>query len=221
MNIKDVIKMSAGNKCYPIRMEIAGEFAMFSRPDTGSEKTSYASPTFSAVKGIIESILYLPDTVNIIPIKVEICKPIQYQKWSFNYNGILRKSDLINNENSCQIRFLILRDVCYKIYATVVNSGKEPLNEKYKNINHAHSFQEQFNRRIKNCRSYRTPCLGMSEFLPSYVGEFREDSKPCEDINFKIPSMLFSCFDQFCHGEYNPTFAQNVNIEKGILNYVK
>ncbi len=44
-------------KPYPIQMEISGPTAMWTRPDTGSSPVSYVAPTFSAVKGIFESVL--------------------------------------------------------------------------------------------------------------------------------------------------------------------
>ena len=44
-------------KPYPIQLEISGPTAMWTRPDTGSSPVSYVAPTFSAVKGIFESVL--------------------------------------------------------------------------------------------------------------------------------------------------------------------
>jgi len=44
-------------KPYPIQLEISGATAMWTRPDTGSSPVSYVAPTFSAVKGIFESVL--------------------------------------------------------------------------------------------------------------------------------------------------------------------
>jgi CRISPR-associated protein Cas5d len=44
-------------KPYSIQLEISGPTAMWTRPDTGSSPVSYVAPTFSAVKGIFESVL--------------------------------------------------------------------------------------------------------------------------------------------------------------------
>ena len=44
-------------KPYPIQLEISGPTALWTRPDTGSSPVSYVAPTFSAVKGIFESVL--------------------------------------------------------------------------------------------------------------------------------------------------------------------
>ncbi len=44
-------------KPYPVQLEISGPTALWTRPDTGSSPVSYVAPTFSAVKGIFESVL--------------------------------------------------------------------------------------------------------------------------------------------------------------------
>ena len=59
---------------YPIEMEISGNTAMWTRPDTGDCPVSYPAPTYSAVKAIFESVLWGPD-IEIIPTKVELCNP--------------------------------------------------------------------------------------------------------------------------------------------------
>ena len=46
---------------YSIEMEIAGDTAMWTRPDTGDSPVSYPAPTYSAVKAIFESVLWGSD----------------------------------------------------------------------------------------------------------------------------------------------------------------
>ena len=50
--LENIKQLTIGRKNYPIEFEIAGNFAMFSRPDAGSEEDSYPAPTFSALKGM-------------------------------------------------------------------------------------------------------------------------------------------------------------------------
>ena len=45
-------------KRYPVKMEIAGPTAMWTRPDTGDCPVSYPAPTCSAVRNIFQSILW-------------------------------------------------------------------------------------------------------------------------------------------------------------------
>jgi|GEM_PF-178998 len=79
-------------KPYPVQLEISGPTAMWTRPDTGSSPVSYPAPTFSAVKGIFESILRWK-SVNVRPTRVEICRPVQFHRYTTNYGGPLRATD--------------------------------------------------------------------------------------------------------------------------------
>ncbi len=76
---------------YQVSLEVAGPTAMWTRPDTGDAPTSYQVPPRSAVKGVFESILWLPTTV-VMPTRVEVCAPIVYHTYTTNYGGPLRKS---------------------------------------------------------------------------------------------------------------------------------
>ena len=65
------------HKTYQVSMEVAGDTALWTRPDTGDSPCSYPAPTYSAVRGLFESILWGP-AVQIIPRKVELCSAPQY-----------------------------------------------------------------------------------------------------------------------------------------------
>jgi len=87
---------------YEVSLEVAGPAAMFARPDTGGTPTSYPVPTWSAAKGLFESIAFFADGAAwICPIKVEVCRRIgepggkvYFQRYTTNYGGPLRKIDL-------------------------------------------------------------------------------------------------------------------------------
>ena len=57
-------------KPYPVQLEISGPTAMWTRPDTGSSPVSYVAPTFSAVKGIFESV-YRAESVQLVDYEPE------------------------------------------------------------------------------------------------------------------------------------------------------
>jgi len=101
------------NQVYEIRMEISGNTAMWTRPDTGDCPVSYPIPTYSAVKGIFESILWGP-AVRVIPTKVEICAPVLYHNYQTNYGGPLRKARVIAQGGGFQLLATVLIDVCYR-----------------------------------------------------------------------------------------------------------
>lgn len=202
-------------KTYDVSFEIAGHAAMFTRPDTGAAQVSYPAPTFSAAKGMFESIARWKSAC-ICPTKVEICAPIRYHKYTTNYGGPLRKDNQISKGASYQLPATILIDVCYRIYGIVKELSASPNGN-----NHVHALQEVFYRRLKTGRLHYTPCLGWKEFVPSYVGVFREDTKKQEDINIMIPSMLYEVFDNLSNGQVSPSFIVNAEIKNGELSYVK
>jgi CRISPR-associated protein Cas5d len=206
------------NKKYEVSLEVAGSAAMFTRPDTGAAPVSYPAPTYSAVKGIFESIAWY-ESAYIKPTKVEICSPVQFEKYTTNYGGPLRKADQIKKSASYQLPALILIDVCYKLYGRVEEVTRAPQRN-----NHIHALQEMFLRRLKKGQFHYTPFFGWKEFVPSYVGIFRDNTKLQTDVNLELESMLVSPFgtDITLKGNEinnNARYANNVKIENGILDF--
>ena len=78
-------------KQYSVACELSGATAMWTRPDTGDAPVSYPAPSFGAVKGIFESIVWLK-SAEVVPTCVEICAPLVFHTCSTNYGGPLRKS---------------------------------------------------------------------------------------------------------------------------------
>ncbi len=206
--------MLSTKNTYDVQFEIAGPAAMFTRPDTGAAPISYPAPTFSAAKGMFESVARLKSAF-IMPTSVEICAPIRFQRYTTNYGGPSRKGNQIAGGSPYQLIATILTDVCYRIYGTV----KEFHAPEGVKTNHLHHLQEMFQWRLVRGKCYQIPCLGWREFTPSYLGAFREETRVDESINSSIPSMLFSVFDH--DGKYSPIFKQNVEIVKGRLEYAQ
>ncbi|MDR3293355.1 MAG: CRISPR-associated protein Cas5 [Clostridiales bacterium] len=208
-------------------MEIAGDTAMWTRPDTGDSPVSYLAPTYSAVKAIFESVLWGP-AVEIVPIKAEICAPVQFHAYHTNYGGPLRKSDNIKDGNSYQLSATVLVNVCYRLYAEVVPyHRKDRLPQKALDWDAAttspgHAYQEIFNRRLLRGQCYSVPSLGWHEFTPSYFGEFRKDTRVIEDLpTAMIPSMLRQVFSKGYNSEVAYLYDTDVEIVKGVLIYRK
>ena len=87
---------------YPLQLEISGPIALWARPDTMPNPVSYVAPTFSAAKGIFEAILRWK-SVNVRPTRCEICAPVQFHRYAFNYGGPLRKSGQMKEGISCSL----------------------------------------------------------------------------------------------------------------------
>ena len=220
---------------YEVSVEISGPTAMWTRPDTGDVPVSYPVPTYGAVKGIFECIL-LSDWAEVVPTKVEICAPIQFHVYNTNYGGPLRKSKLLKSGASYQLLATVLTDVCYRCYANVKSTPgedggnylkrgvREQTREVRGTTNGAHAYQARFNRRLKCGQMHYMPCLGWKEFMPDYVGQFRPETRVCEDINVVIPSMLKTCFPAGKNSAWKPDFYRPNRpavISKGVLIYAQ
>lgn len=212
---------------YEVSMEISGPTAMWTRPDTGDAPVSYHAPTFAAAKGLFESIVWLK-SAEVVPTRVEICAPPVFHTYSTNYGGPLRKSKIMKKGSSFQLLATVLINVCYRVYGLVradqVPDGR--LTEAAKRQqsmarNGAHAFQEMFERRLQNGQCHSLPFLGWKEFVPDYVGRFRERTSVCDSVSMVIPSMLWQVFPSGKFGQFQPTFRQNVKIERGVLDYAQ
>jgi CRISPR-associated protein Cas5d len=212
---------------YAVAFEVAGPAAMFARPDTGGTPTSYLAPTWSAAKGLFESIAFFVDrSAWICPIEIEVCRPVgdlggrvHLQRYTTNYGGPLRKGDLFNKGtapggSSMQLFGTILSDVCYRLHGVVLSSQWKREN------NPRHHSQDVFNRRLKRGQCFRTPCLGWSEFTCSYWGPFRDGVTEVDTaLSLEIPSMLLGVWNSPSSGKYEPIFRQNVRISKGVMKF--
>ena len=214
-------------KSYEIALEISGPTAMWTRPDTGDAPVSYPAPTYSAAKALFESIVWLK-SAEVLPTRIEICAPLVFHTYSTNYGGPLRKSKIMLKGSSYQLLATVLINVCYRVYgvAEVDETADRQLSEAAKRQqsiarNGAHAYQEMFERRLRNGQCHSMPFLGWKEFVPDYVGQLREVTRVCADISTVIPSMLWQVFPTGKFGTWQPTFRQNVKIEKGVLDYAQ
>jgi CRISPR-associated protein Cas5d len=212
-------------KIYSIEMEVAGNTAMWTRPDCGDSPCSYPAPTYCAVRALFESVLWGPAVI-IKPTRVELCSPPRYHSYVTNYGGPLRSSQSLKAGNNYQLYATVLINVCYKLHAIVVpNPVKDKLPEKARLWDNrttcpAHAYQEIFNRRLSRGQSFATLSLGWSEFTVSYFGPFRKKTHVCEDIpEIKIPSMLREIFSDGYNSAYNPVYDTGLSIKRGVLEY--
>lgn len=205
---------------YPISVEISGDFAMFANPESGGDAVSYAAPPFSTVKGMLESIAFVPGA-KILPRLLHICRPLNYMRHSYNCTvSDLRKSDLIKKQNALQRREMILVDVVYQIFADVVNMC--PIQNRQ---NHAHALQRIFTKRVKRGTPKFTVSLGRTDYPAAYIGPIRPTSAPDVNVNLVLPQFLHHPFakDQTPPGEdkiVSPRFhSAPVRIIQGVLDY--
>lgn len=205
---------------YVLNLEVEGRLGMFADPSTGTNRESYPCPTYSATKGIFESVFFMP-TVEVVPLWVEICSPTIWMPYFYKSNSSpLRKNNQIKSNNAQIIRESVLCDPCFKLCAVAVDNPDVEPSEEYAEINQAHSYQEQFLRHLRHGWRRRHPALGRSEFLCSYWGPLRPETRPVREENHEIPSMLWSIHSEPVRGEeVRPKFALDVEIREGVLDY--
>jgi CRISPR-associated protein Cas5d len=208
---------------YLISVEVSGPLAMWARPDTAGAPTSYPAPTWSAAKGLLESVAFLSSgQAWLHPTRVELCRrkgaaggEVRFQRYATNYGGPLRKEQNVKNGTTMQFFATVLADVCYRVHAEVrgekIGGGRNP----------RHHLQDLFQRRLLQGRCFRTPALGWREFTCDYWGPFREDWEVDDALTVEIPSMLDRVWDRELHGQYVSRFRQNVRIENGVLTYAE
>ncbi|MFD7525000.1 type I-C CRISPR-associated protein Cas5c [Paenibacillus chitinolyticus] len=93
-----------------VEFVVYGDYALFSDPLTrlGGEKCSYQVPSYSAIKGIIESIYWKPTILYVVD-EIRIMKPIRMESKGIRPIDYSGGNTLAN--------FTYLKDVCYQVRA--------------------------------------------------------------------------------------------------------
>lgn len=120
-----------------IEFKVTGKYALFSDPITrvGGEKYSYTVPTYSAIKGVVESIYWKPSIIWIVD-KVRIMNEIKTQSLGVK---TLKYND---GKNDLSI-YCYLDDVCYHVQAHFEFNKHRPDLEKDWNENKHHNIAKR------------------------------------------------------------------------------
>jgi len=206
-------------RMYNVEMEVAGEFGLFARPDTGSNPSSFPIPTISAAKGMFESVFFMKTAV-VIPISCKICSPIRECDMPYNSRSHLSKPDLIKKGLATRINETNLFQPIFQLTATVLPSGLRPINPASYSSNYAHAYQEQFNRHLKKGTFRNSVHLGHRHMTASYCGPFRAETKVQTNINMVVRDVIVTMFERLVDGvEVDPCF-KNVQVVNGVATYL-
>ena len=194
---------------YPISFEVAGDFAMFADPATGSESVSYPIPPPTACLGIINSIKALianqRAVCKISIVAVGICSRPIWVRYSYNSFAVKRKKSLIKLGNAGQIHEHVLESPCFQIFA-IAGDSYQPI---------AHQFQEQLFRRLRRRQTYHPICLGRKEFLITSLGPA---ITPVYQYSAVLPSFLTGIDYSIC--PVKATTTTNLHIKDGVVEFV-
>lgn len=167
-------------------LEVAGDYACFTRPEMKVERVSYDVITPSAARAVFESILWKP-AIRWQVTKIEVLKPIEWITLRRNEVGAVASSPhgLYIEDARQQRAGLFLRDVAYRIHAgfEMCDSSKHKQNfphltkhrindpDEQRAADEANTpakFWNMFERRASKGQCVNQPYLGCREFAASF-----------------------------------------------------
>lgn len=154
-------------------LEVWGDYACFTRPENKAERVSYDIITPSAARAIFEAIFWKPE-IHWQIMKVCVLKPI---RWITVRRNEVSEVISMNNVKTAMKRGqsnlglyiedyrqqragLILRDVAYYLYASLILNKESSMDDQIK-------YSEMFVRRAKSGQCFYQPYFGCREF-PAY-----------------------------------------------------
>ena len=202
----------------PIKMEVWGEYACFTRPEMKVERVSYDIPTPSAARGMIESVFYHPGMIWRVD-RIHVLSPIRFTNLRRNevkskilagnllaaVNGRTDPLCIATSEDIQQRAALMLKDVHYVFQAHFEMTDRaSPTDSPAK-------FQCMTERRLRKGQCYSQPYLGCRE-CTAHFGLWEGGDIPAIPETRDLGWMLYD-MDYANPDEIQPTFfrAQMVN----------
>ena len=165
-----------------IRVEVWGDWALFTRPEMKVERVSYDVMTPSAARGLIDAIYWHPGLKWQVD-RIYVRSPVRFSnlrrnevKSTVNARTVRTAMErgrgelyLSTSDDIQQRAALLLRDVRY-----IIEAHFDLVPEKMVPGDNAGKFQDIAKRRIQKGQFYHQPCFGCREFPAQF--------KPCEEI---------------------------------------
>lgn len=160
------------SKIFKIRAR--GDLACFTRPEFKAERVSYEIPTPSALRGMIESIIWKPAIFWHIH-EIALLKPIKFISIRRNEvkDRASLRSQLYIEDSRTQRNTSALRDVDYIISASfqlTPQMGERDSVEK---------FEQMFEYRLNSGKNFQQPYFGCREFV-AHIEPAPASYKPVE-----------------------------------------
>lgn len=158
-----------------IKMEVWGDYALYTRPEMKVERVSYDVPTPSAARGLVEAVYFHPGLRWIID-RIYVLNPIRFS--TVRRNEVKDKISarnvksamqsgrelpcLVIRESIQQRAAMVLRDVHYVIEAHF------EMTDRAAPADNPGKFQDIVKRRLKGGQCYHTPYFGCREFPANF-----------------------------------------------------
>lgn len=177
-----------------ICVDIWGDFAMFTRPESKVERNTYLAPTPSSIRGVLSAIYSKPVEFYYEITKIEVMNPIKTLRVKKNeLKSVVPSKTLPDDyhispeEDRTQRINTYLRDVYYRVTANIVM--RDGLDSR---INIA-SLVDQFTRRVRQGKCFYQPCLGTRECMCYF--SLPDTTRQPLNITKDLGIMLYDVFD--------------------------
>ena len=222
-----------------IHLRIWGDLACFTRPEMKVERVSYPVPTPSAIRGILEAILYKPQFRWHVH-RIAVRRPIKFL--SFRRNEVkaianARKPEpILAEDERTQRNTLALRDVDYVIEASMelnrlANQPREKpfAPDEPQGDDNLGKYYGMFRRRAEKGQCFTQPCFGCREFPANFELVQARDMIVSLDANVDtdLGYILYDVFDLDIPENWKPgkiekpqplsTFFQ-ARLKNGVVN---
>ncbi|MCX4372570.1 MAG: type I-C CRISPR-associated protein Cas5c [Dysosmobacter sp.] len=207
-----------------IRLEVWGEYALFSRPEMKTERVSYDVMTPSAARGLLESVYWHPGLKYIID-RIHVCAPIRFTNLRRNEvkatvsarsaRTVMERGSgelyLISSQEIQQRAALLLRDVHFVLEAHFDMTDRAAPGD------NPGKFQDILKRRIKRGQFYSQPYLGCREFPAQF--KLCEELPPCPEELRGVRELGYMLWDlDYSNPEdIHPLFFRAA-LQNGVLN---
>jgi CRISPR-associated protein Cas5d len=223
-------------------LEVAGDYACFTRPEMKVERVSYDVMTPSAARAIFEAIFWKP-ALKWRPTKIEVLNPIRWTSVRRNEVGNVasdRSEGLFIEDERQQRAGLFLSDVAYRIHAALefIPPSKRPETKHpvpayllsseesatsdgtdtqgLQRDENPGKYNAMFERRARKGQCFNQPYLGCREFSCSFklVEDLEKERAPIEETR-ELGFMLYDLDFRDLENP-KPTFFR-ATMEKGAV----
>lgn len=207
-----------------IKLEVWGDYALFTRPEMKTERVSYDVITPSAARGLLESIYWHPGLRYVID-KIYVCSPIQFTNIrrnevkstisARNAKKVMDRGEgqlFIATPSDIQQRAsMVLKNVHY-----VIDAHFE-MTEKASSSDNPGKFQDILKRRIAKGQFYSQPYFGCREFPAHFkkcekIPDIPKELHGEKDLGYMLYDMDYSD-----HDNIHPLFFRAV-MNNGIIS---
>lgn len=211
---------------YGIKMEVWGDYALFSRPELKVERVSYDVMTPSAARGLLEAVLWKP-AIRYVIDQIHVLNPICFT--SFKRNEVTdkiksgsMKSAMLNPDEPRELYLntktaiaqrssMVLQDVHYIVEAHFTmtdKAGAQDTEEK---------FYAMLCRRLRQGQCYHQPYFGCREFPAKFRLYEEEELPPLLQTGERDLGLMLYDMDYSRPGRPDPTFFRAV-LKDGTLD---